>query len=543
MSTPESPGRQHIERPDFAASPHETRLAELFTLNDQQIEQHQPAFETAVSTALALALKPHDQAAIRAAVPLARWQLFGKPGEALPEDFVMMRPSVGYNIGVTYNPALPLKAHCIGFGLDRLDSNGLGALAEEVRGQTHTVATEQALNEYLTSLPVCEFLMSFAAVPPEASEASDPLKRAQTYFAPHLKPWDARSPDIPCPTDPAFFNSDRTLFAMSAFEYVDEHFPSANSLQRYAQSELLDGFLKQIFKNPEAHENYSGLMEYVKRSAADCVFNDISDRRLKLSGFNGISCLQWLLAPPDDVTEGRNTGLCEENHEYVGESAYEIAQASGLYPAEEIGAVYRYDPSHHEPRIIMEQPRRADVSTRVRGDLTLRLEDFTSSDPYIPGYRLVGRSQKTFAFNQDETDPYGATVFVPEDDMIALSDLYHEMHLNELATVVAQPEYASAKGIASLIRDKYDYLKHMGINTESLLHMSLQKVFGEEAVSATRGYQLMPDTTPISSRRHVHSVLTYKGKTYIFSAPPTLQEAKYPNKQLLKLMGVDPEFP
>lgn len=81
------------------------------------------------------------------------------------------------------------------------------------------------------------------------------------------------------------------------------------------------------------------------------------------------------------------------------------------------------------------------------------------SEPHMPGYRLISRSDQMFGFEPEAHDPYeGADqLSVDPAQAAALASAYRRLGLEDLATLLENSESLSVKGVADAIRQMSEY--------------------------------------------------------------------------------------
>ncbi len=225
-----------------------------------------------------------------------------------------------------------------------------------------------------------------------------------------------------------------------------------------------------------------------------------------------------------------------------------------------IGEVIHVSPDGRGPhahRLIQSEPRRALPSVSGSEELLIRLfgQEFEDAQPYIPGYRLAGRTESTYGFVRDEKgDPYAsADVTLTPGQGHMLARRYTDAGLLELAQAIQQSPALTVQGLTSLIANRSIYptpqearlatpplspyvsTKKLGnfqqlvrsgrlyvqcTGAAQLLRLSLEEIFGKGSAAVTEGYKLSRRTISTSSS-HEQTVFTHKGQTYLLDATPS----------------------
>jgi hypothetical protein len=526
-------------------SPEEARLAEVFTPSEHRVAEFTPRFDQAVDQALALALQPHDQDAIRAAADLARWQLFAKPGTPLPENFVLLRPFNDETpAGIAYGPEQSINEHCLRFGTDRLEHHGLFELAENMHREFATEETAEAIQAYLTALPVYKLLRSFGEPSTEADQTETPVQKAHAYFAPHVH-LSQLIPDEQKLSVQDTGEQDPEMLALkaSAVLFAENQFPTESPLEEYAQTKMIDLFLHELFHNPEKFENYPEHLDQIGVATLCAVYEEVGRSRVGLASYHGFTPAQWLWTPSGPTVVNEFIFECNIGHDFVGSDRIAVLRKSEYQLP--VGTVHKFNPDNNEPRLISLAPCNAALPQSTKGDLILTLNEIpTATDPVIPGYELVGRTNRTYSFNQAESDPYAPVeITLPPEKVAALATEYGNIGLTDLGKAVSGRRDLTTTALTKLLRAHHKECLQQDLDTQFLLKVSLEHLFGSDAVHSELGFVLTPDQAEVPGITEMHSVLTYDGKTHIMSVPATNFEKSIFTRSMLKILDIDPEFP
>ncbi|HSW99407.1 MAG TPA: hypothetical protein VLH38_00035 [Patescibacteria group bacterium] len=223
-----------------------------------------------------------------------------------------------------------------------------------------------------------------------------------------------------------------------------------------------------------------------------------------------------------------------------------------------IGETLRRPSEDTANRLIQSQLRNPSVPSRAfRADLRIRLGGavFDNSDPYIPGYMLVGRSGQEFSFTRDGVDPYvAADIPIHKAAKVSLAQIYEEMGLTSLAKHLHISRGLTVQELTELIRSSSYYAlpaktshsyeesnelpsSFEAATLESLsflvsndtlqaqcnvsamfLKLSLQHLFGQGTAGIVGGYSLRDR---ISEAGHAQTSFVHNDHVYVLDATPS----------------------